>query len=134
VDAADTYGGPPRSGRRTCALVSDLMDRSRISAALPATEFVRDVAGCAGADVVLVDVARFGGDIPVLRAALPSARLVCFGPHVDDAAATAARAAGADVVLARSRFFRDPHAALERSPADDRAAQLGAPSPNDERH
>ena len=102
---------------RTCALVSDLMDRSRISAALPATEFVRDVAGCADADVVVVDLARFGGDVAMLRAALPSARLVCFGPHVDDVAAHAARAAGADLVLARSRFFRDPPAAVDPSPA-----------------
>jgi hypothetical protein len=93
------------------------MDRSRISATLPTTEFVRDVAGCAGADVVVVDLARFGADVPLLRATLPSARLVCFGPHVDDAAAHAARVAGADVVLARSRFFRDPLAAVYPSPA-----------------
>ena len=44
---------------------------------------------------------------------MPGARIVCFGPHVDDDAADAARAAGADVVLPRSRFFRDPAAAIE---------------------
>ncbi|HTD50763.1 MAG TPA: hypothetical protein VK771_09195 [Acidimicrobiia bacterium] len=119
MDAADTRTGPPRSERRTYALVSDLMDRSRISATLPATEFVRDVAACTGADVVLVDLARFGADVAALRAALPSARLVCFGPHVDDVAANAARAAGADAVLARSRFFRDPLAAIDPSAAPD---------------
>jgi hypothetical protein len=102
---------------RVCALVRDLMDRSRISATVPAVEFVGDVDACAGADVVLVDLARFGADLPALRAALPSARLVCFGPHVDDAAADAARAAGADRVLARSRFFRDPGAAIDPSAA-----------------
>jgi len=117
VDAADTHRGPQRSDLRLCALVSDLMDRSRISATLPATEFVRDVAACAGADVVLVDLARFGADLAELRAALPSARLVCFGPHVDGGAADAARSAGADLVLARSRFFRDPPAAVDPSAA-----------------
>ena len=40
-------------------------------------------------------------------------RIVCFGPHVDDASADAARAAGADVVLPRvSKFFRDVSAAV----------------------
>ncbi len=39
-------------------------------------------------------------------------RIVCFGPHVDDEAAAAATAAGADVVMPRSRFFRDPAAAV----------------------
>jgi hypothetical protein len=117
VDAADSRTGLARSDRRTCALVADLMDRSRISATLPATEFVGDVAACAGADVVLVDLARFGSDVAELRATLPSARLVCFGPHVDEVAADAARAAGADVVLARSRFFRDPVAAVDASAA-----------------
>ena len=37
---------------------------------------------------------------------------MCFGPHVDEASAAAARDAGADVVLPRSKFFRDPAAAI----------------------
>ncbi|MGO9874188.1 MAG: DNA-binding response regulator [Acidimicrobiia bacterium] len=102
---------------RVCALVTDLMDRSRISAALADVEFVRDVNACVEADVVLVDLARFGAELPRLRAMLPSARLVCFGPHVEAAAADAARAAGADVVLPRSRFFRDPNVAIDPSTA-----------------
>ena len=61
---------------RVVALASDLMDRSRITAAIP------------------------------------DARIVAFGPHVDEDATAAARAEGADVVWPRSRFFRDPHAAL----------------------
>ena len=43
---------------------------------------------------------------------MPGVRIVCYGPHVDDEAADAARAAGADVVMPRSRFFRDPAAAI----------------------
>ena len=38
-------------------------------------------------------------------------RIVGYGPHVDDETAEFARSAGADVVLPRSRFFRDPAAA-----------------------
>ena len=97
---------------RVVALVSDLMDRSRITGAIAGVEFAGDPAGCNGADVVIVDLARFGSSVGELRRALPDARIVAFGPHVDEDAATAAREAGADVVWPRSRFFRDPAAAL----------------------
>ena len=97
---------------RVCALVGDLMDRSKIGGAIPGVEFVRDAAACAGADVVLVDLARSGSDVAAVRAVAPHARLVCFGSHVDDASAAAAVDAGADLVLPRSRFFRDPGAVI----------------------
>jgi hypothetical protein len=97
---------------RICALVVDLMDRSRISAAVPDTAFVRDATACAGADVVIIDLARSGRHVGAVRDAAPAARIVCFGPHVDEEGANAARAAGADVVLPRSRFFNDPAAAI----------------------
>jgi len=102
---------------RVGALVSDLMDRSRISAAIADAVFVRDAAACSDADVVIVDLARSGGAVADVRAAAPAARIVCFGPHVDEAAADSARTAGADVVLPRSRFFHDPAAAI--SPSGD---------------
>jgi hypothetical protein len=97
---------------RVCALVVDLMDRSRISAALPDVQFVRDAVACAGADVVIIDLARSGHHVRAVRDAVPAARIVCFGPHVDEEGSSAARAAGADVVLPRSRFFHDPAAAI----------------------
>jgi hypothetical protein len=97
---------------RVCALVGDLMDRSRVSGAIDGVEFVRDGAACSGADVVIIDLARSGDQIAAVRAAAPDARLVAFGPHVDEAAAEAARVDGADVVMPRSRFFRDPSAVL----------------------
>jgi hypothetical protein len=97
---------------RIVALASDLMDRSRLTAAIANISFARDVAECADADVVIVDLARFSSAVGELRRALPSARVVAFGPHVDEDAATAARAAGADVVWPRSRFFRDPVSSL----------------------
>ncbi len=90
------------------ALTTDLMDRSRLSAALPDVQFSLD----ADAGVVIVDLARGVEQVTSIRASHPNARIVCYGPHVDDASLDAARAAGADVVLPRSRFFRDPAAAL----------------------
>jgi hypothetical protein len=97
---------------RICALVVDLMDRSRISSVVPEAVFVRDAAACVGADVVVIDLARSGNHVSAVRAAVPGARIVCFGPHVDEDGARAALEAGADVVLPRSRFFNDPSAAL----------------------
>jgi hypothetical protein len=93
---------------RVCALVSDLMDRSKISAAIPGVGFMLD----ATADVVIVDISRSAQMVAEIRAETPGVRIVCYGPHVDDEAADAARAAGADVVMPRSRFFRDPAAAI----------------------
>ena len=97
---------------KVVALTSDLMDRSRITAAIAGVTFARDPADCAEADVVIVDLARFGSEVAGLRGALPEARIVAFGPHVDEDAAAAARESGADLVWPRSRFFRDPAAAL----------------------
>ncbi len=93
------------------ALVTDLMDQSRIRAAVPAVTFVRDPAATAGADVVIVDLARNASRVAEVRAAT-AGRIVAFGPHVDGDTLTAARDAGADAVLARSRFFSDPAAAV----------------------
>ena len=98
------------------ALVPDLMDQSRIRAALADVDevevtFVRDPARAVGAAVVIVDLARFADRIAEIRAATPG-RIVAFGPHVDDDALAAARSAGADVVVPRSQFFRDPAAVV----------------------
>ena len=93
---------------RVCALVSDLMDRSKISAAIPDVVFMLDGT----AEVVIVDLVHNAQLVPEIRAEMPAARIVCFGPHVDDDAAAAAQAAGADVVMPRSRFFRDPATAI----------------------
>jgi DNA-binding NarL/FixJ family response regulator len=93
---------------RVCALVTDLMDRSKISAAIPDVAFMLD----GNADVVIVDIARNPQVVAEIRAETPGVRIVCFGPHVDDEAADAARAFGADIVMPRSRFFRDPAAAI----------------------
>ena len=93
------------------ALVDDLMDRSRLSAALPATTYRRDPVAV-DASVVIIDLAAYADAVPVVRAAAPAARIVAFGSHVDASVLDDARAAGADLVLPRSRFFRDPAAAV----------------------
>ena len=93
------------------AYVTDLMDRSKVESAVDGVSFARDPAAAAAADVIVVDLARFGNALGAIRAAAPDARIVAFGPHVDDELLERARAAGADTVLARSQFFRDPAAA-----------------------
>jgi hypothetical protein len=105
-------GRDDRRCDRVVALSGDLMDRSKLSAAFPGIAFARDVDDCGGTDVVIVDLARHADAVGRLRAALPDARIVAFGPHVDEDASARARADGADVVWPRSRFFRDPAAAL----------------------
>jgi len=98
---------------KTVALVGDLMDRSRLEAALGEVEFTSDPAAARGAARVIVDFARHGDAVADVRAAAPSAFVVAFGPHEEEAAMADARAAGADVALSRARFFRDPRSALE---------------------
>ncbi len=68
---------------RVCALVSDLMDRSRLSASIPDVQFALDGT----ADVVIIDLARDPQMVPEIRAEMPGVRIVCYGPHVDDDAA-----------------------------------------------
>ena len=97
---------------RIVALTSDLMDRSKISGALGDVAFVRDASACADADVVIVDLARDEAQVTAVRAAAPAARIVAFGAHVDTEVLQQATRDGADVVLPRSRFFRDPAAAV----------------------
>jgi len=97
---------------RIVAFVDDLMDRSRLSAATPDVEFATEPSAATRADVVVVDLARHAAHVSAVRAAAPEARIVAFGPHVDGTLLSGARADGADVVLHRSQFFRDPRAAL----------------------
>lgn len=84
------------------AVVSrDLMDRSRIVAAVEATG--GSVAPPGEADLVLADLRCTTPD--QVRGWSVSARVVVFGPHVEEAALAAMAGAGAEA-LPRSRFFR----------------------------
>ena len=97
------------------AYVTDLMDRSKVQSAVAEVTFARNPTAAAGADVVIVDLARFGDAVGPIRAVAPGARIVAFGPHVDDDLLRRASADGADVVMPRSQFFRDPAAAVTRT-------------------
>jgi putative intracellular protease/amidase len=96
------------------ALVADLMDRSRVTAALGDGVELVATAGhlrdrlTAGPDpeVVLVDLGRRGilDALPGIRAQT-GARIIGFGAHVERDLLAAARDAGCDQVVARSVFF-----------------------------
>ena len=94
------------------AFVSDLMDHSKVRAALPTVTFTRDASAAADADVVVLDLTLFADVVADVRAAAPRARIVAYGPHVDQELLRRARDDGADVVMPRSQFFRDPSAAV----------------------
>jgi hypothetical protein len=86
--------------------VPDLIDRSRILAARPDATVVAsaDALTQSPADaLVVVDLGR--DDVVAALPDLAPRRMIGFGSHVDDARLGAARAAGCQVVLARSAFF-----------------------------
>ena len=85
------------------AYVPDLMDRSKVAAAAEVT-FVARPAELADVDaqLVLVDLSR-----PGVLEVLPSiaARTIGFAGHLERELLEAARAAGCDEVMPRSKFF-----------------------------
>lgn len=97
---------------RVVALVGDLLDRSKVSAAMPDTHFTTTPDDSAGADVVVIDVKAHPDAVAAARELAPAARIVAYGRHDNPAALEDARANGADAALPRSRFFRDPAAAI----------------------
>lgn len=90
------------TGSRVVAVTADLMDRSRITGALPDARVVRPGGDLGDADVVLVDL---GLDGALEAATATGARVLAYGSHVDEATLAAARAAGAEA-MPRSLFFR----------------------------
>lgn len=97
------------------AFVDDLMDRSRISAAFPGVTYTRTVPKDLEADLILIDIPRYGDRVTAVRTAFPAARIIGFGPHVDHDARVIALREGADEVFPRSLFFKDPHAVVQTS-------------------
>ena len=96
-------------------LAPDLIDRSKISAAVPEATFVGAAAllpgAAAGADLVVVDLSRPGVTDVLDQVVAAAGDVVGFGPHVDAATLDAATAAGARA-MPRSRFFADVAAAV----------------------
>ncbi|HVM39971.1 MAG TPA: hypothetical protein VM618_04220 [Acidimicrobiia bacterium] len=97
-------------------LVSDLMLRSKVQAAIPGARPIRDPAEAAGADAVVVDLGRHADAVAAVRAVSPAARIVAFASHVEREVLQRAEAEGADAVMPRSRFFADPAAAVAVTP------------------
>ena len=60
--------------------------------------------------LVLVDLSLDGLNLPAavraIHSAAPQAKVIAYGPHVDEAALTDATEAGCDVVLARGQFHK----------------------------
>jgi len=96
----------PMTQPRIVAYVPDLMDRSKVAAAGAVTFVARpaDLAGASeDADVVVVDLTRPG--VVDALAGLGDRRVIGFANHTSRDVMAAARAAGAEQVLARSEFF-----------------------------
>jgi hypothetical protein len=89
---------------RVAAYVPDLMDRSKVGAAVPDAAFVSTPAALAdlAAEVYVVDLTR-----PGVLEVLPSltGRVVGFAGHAQRATFAAAREAGCTEALKRSEFF-----------------------------
>ena len=107
-------------------LSSDLMFGSRVLGAaraigvalrmVPAVDKLpADAATSCG--LVLLDLGHATHDLSGLvagvRAAAPAARIIAYGAHVDEAALSAARAAGCDQVLTRGQFNQQYIALLQ---------------------
>lgn len=93
------------SDPRVAVFVPDLMDQSKVRAALPDADRLRSpsqLATC-DADIVIVDLNRGGvlETIPEING-----RVVGFASHIDDDVIALAWAAGASEVLPRSVFFK----------------------------
>lgn len=74
-------------------------------------------AATADSETVLAAI-DLGGPVEIdalvsaVRAAAPKARVIAYGPHVQEERLAAARAAGCDAVLARGAFFKQLDALL----------------------
>jgi DNA-binding response OmpR family regulator len=103
------------------AVVTDLFFQSRISSAARHTgrtvRFLTSGADAREYTLALVDLDAATDVLDAIRRlkAGSSAPVVAFGPHVDTAGRKAARNAGADRVLAKSRFVTELPAILQRT-------------------
>lgn len=105
------------------AVVTDLFFQSRISAAArAAARRVRYVTASTAllspARLCLVDLEARTDVLTLIRRLKGEARapVVAFGPHIDVAGRKAARSAGADRVLAKSKFVTELPRLMNESP------------------
>ena len=104
---------------RVVLLSSDMLFSSRLlgAAGTLGTDFkIASLANQLAASVtpdsrlVCIDLGMEALDLPaavaVIRGTAPAAKIVAFGPHVDEALLASAQSAGCDVVLPRSQFHK----------------------------
>lgn len=91
----------------------DLIDISQLKTQISQLEVVDDLEATTGAKIIIINLEEFGSMITQIRQHAPAAFIVAYGPHIDTSSAAAARTAGVDRVLPRSRFFRDPLSAID---------------------
>jgi DNA-binding NarL/FixJ family response regulator len=96
------------------AYIPDLMDRSRVSAAVEGVEFVKAPGDVSRADVVVVDLGRPGA-LEAVADLGPGVRSIGFASHVDRSLMERAEQAGVGEVLPRSRFFASMAVVLARA-------------------
>jgi len=103
------------------AVVTDLFFQSRISTAARHTgRAVRFITGDLESSEFALALVDLDATVDVLAAirglkAKSNGTVVAFGPHVDSTGRKAAREAGADRVLAKSRFVSELPAILQKS-------------------
>lgn len=131
--AAATADGVPASGEVVIVLADDLIWATRLVGQLrtlgatPLRSGTRaafeEALAAAGATRVVVDLTAraYEGIDATARATAAGLRVLCVGQHDDRELRAAARAAGAERVVAYRKLFEDGHAAL--------AAWLGVPVP-----
>ena len=109
-------------------LTNDLLFSSKVSSAADGLKLPLEIAmslpklleRAAGQDVklIILDLAFHGCEpaqlVPQLRQLAPAAKLIAYGPHVQDAPLIAAQTAGCDEVLTRGQFNMVAPAILRR--------------------
>lgn len=90
------------------AFAGDLLDRSKLEHLPGDVTFGNEPADAEGADVVVLDLAHHRDSLARVRSVARGAHLVVYGRHTDTHGLQAAREAGADEVMPRSKFFADP--------------------------
>ena len=105
-------------------ITTDLMFSSRVSGVAQRVGVDLQTSGPAtvveglsiAPDLVIIDLSTPGISIAELvmqvKAGVPSARVIAYGPHVHEAKLAAAQAAGCDAVFTRGQFDRDIAAIL----------------------
>lgn len=107
------------------AVITDVFFQVRVAAAARAagrtvrfSTSLDDLMQLTGADLVLVDLDAHLDVLSAIRSAprTPHTAVIAFGPHIDTDGRKAARLAGADRVLAKSKFVTELPVLLRGDP------------------